>query len=254
MHTGLPDLYPLYAVPVLVALLLGTLFPVARHITDRRLRRQYLLIQLITFASAILGAKLVYLLGEHRWPFETMDNWRQALYSGRSIVGALIFGLLGAELAKPLMGYRLPPNDRFAALLPFALATGRTGCLLQGCCRGVPFDGAWAITYADGIARHPSQIYEMLFHVAAGIGAVLLVRNRLMIGRVFSLYLICYGAFRLGSEFLRETPKTFGPFSAYQWLSIVMILLGAGFLIKRSLVPSTGWADHPSDASTTPAE
>ena len=178
MHTGLPDYYPLYAIPILVALLLGLLFPVARHITDASQRRQYYLIQVIMLISAIVGAKLVFLFGEYGWPIRTVDNWLEVLYSGRSIVGALIFGLLGAELAKPLLNYSLPPNDRFAALLPFTIAIGRVGCLLSGCCRGVPTDGPLGIHYSDGIARHPAQVYEMIFHLMAGIAAILLIRQQ----------------------------------------------------------------------------
>ncbi len=247
MHLSLPDIYPLYALPVLLALLFGLLFPVTRHITEGRVRRQYYTLQLITFLSAIVGAKLVFLCGEFQWPFRPIDNWQQVLYSGRSIIGALIFGLLGAELAKPFLRYPLPPNDRFAAQLPFAFAIGRIGCLSTGCCRGIAYNGPGAITYSDAIPRHPIPAYEMLFHVLAGLIAIWLVRNRRMTGCVFSLYLIAYGIFRFLSEFIRETPKSFGSFSAYQWLSIVMVLLGMAFLLKRKRFPAGIWNANVSD-------
>jgi prolipoprotein diacylglyceryltransferase len=246
MDLVLPPLYPLYAIPVLVALLVGLLFPVARHITDRSLRRQYYFLQFVTFLSAILGAKLVFLVGEYRWPFVGLESWHQVFDSGRSLVGALIFGLLGAELAKLVIHYPLPPNDRFAALLPFPIAIGRIGCWLQGCCRGVPCDYAWAVTYSDGVARHPAPVYEMIFHVSAGLVAVWLVRTKRLRGCVFSLYLIAYGVFRFFSEFIRETPKTFAALSSYQWLSLVMIGLGTGFLLKRSLFPPEIWSENVS--------
>jgi len=253
LHTSLPDIYPLYVIPILVALLLGLLFPVARHITDASQRRQYYLIQVIMLISAIVGAKLVFLFGEYGWPIRTVDNWLEVLYSGRSIVGALIFGLLGAELAKPLLNYSLPPNDRFAALLPFTIAIGRVGCLLSGCCRGVPTDGPLGIHYSDGIARHPAQVYEMIFHLMAGIAAILLIRQQRFRGSVFSLYLLSYGVFRFLSEFIRETPRIFGPLSSYQWLSLFMAGLGAGFLVKRTCFPSEKWkayfADPPPSAA-----
>ena len=238
MHFSLPDVYPLYALPVLLALLLGVLFPAARHITNQRLRRQYYTLQLITFLSAIVGAKLVFLFGEFLWPLHPLDSWEQAIYSGRSIIGALIFGLLGAELAKPIMRYPLAPNDRFAAQLPFAFAIGRIGCLMTGCCRGMPYDGWGAITYSDGISRHAAAGYEIAFHILAGLAAIWMVKNRRLVGNVFSLYLIAYGAFRFSSEFIRETPKSMASLSPYQWLSVVMILLGFAFLIKRTYFPA----------------
>jgi len=253
LHTSLPDIYLLYVIPILVALLLGVLFPVARHIRDTSQRRQYYLIQVIMLLSAIIGAKLVFLFGEYGWPIRGVDDWVEVLYTGRSIVGALIFGLLGAELAKPLLNYSLPPNDRFAALLPFTIAIGRVGCLLSGCCRGVPSDGPLAIHYSDGIARHPAQVYEIIFHLMAGIAAILLIRQQRFRGSVFSLYLLSYGVFRFLSEFIRETPRIFGPLSSYQWLSLFMAVLGTGFLVKRTYFPSEKWkayfADPPASAA-----
>ena len=241
MYFDLPDIYLAYAIPILLGLLVGVLYPVTQHIRDRRLRRQYYLLQLITFVSAIVGAKLVFLFAEYRWPLEPVTDWHRTLYTGRSLVGALIFGFLAAELAKPLVGYPLPPNDRFAALLPFSLAIGRVGCLLNGCCRGIPYDGPLSIVYADGIPRHPTQVYEIVFQLCAGIGAIILVKYKYLTGCVFSLYLICYGVFRFLIEFIRETPKSFGPFSAYQWLSLLMIALGASFLVKRHFFPPAVW-------------
>ena len=240
-HVGFPDFYPTYAIPVLVALLVGTLFPVARHLTSARERRQYYTLQLVTFLSAIAGAKLLFLFGEYGWPFRAVPDWRAILYSGRSIVGALIFGLLGAELAKPLVNYPLLPNDRFAALLPFTFAIGRVGCLLSGCCRGTPSDGPLAMMGHDGVMRHPVQLYEMIFHIAAGIVGILCVKQKRFRGCVFSLYLVAYGVFRLLTETIRETPQSFGSLSTYQWASLAMIGLGTAFFVKRTYFPSDTW-------------
>lgn len=231
---GWPELHPLYAIPVAVALLMGFCFPVTKHMVNRRERRKYYALQLITFLSAILGAKLVFIVAELGWPWSPWPDSNLWIGSGRSIVGALIFGLLGAELAKPWFGYTQPPNDRFAALVPFSLATGRVGCLLQGCCRGLPCDAPWAIVDSAGVARHPAPAYEILFHLTAGAIAVALVRTERCQGSVFSLFLIGYGGFRFATEFLRDTPKTFASLSAYQWLSLLMIGLGTGFLVRRT--------------------
>ncbi|MEZ6054590.1 MAG: prolipoprotein diacylglyceryl transferase [Planctomycetaceae bacterium] len=244
MHVGFPDFFPTYAVPVLVAVLLGVLYPVARHITDRRQRRQYFVLQLVTFLSAVLGAKLMFLFGEYGWPFRPVHDWESILYSGRSIIGALIFGLLGAELTKPLVNYPLPPNDRFAAVLPFTFAIGRVGCWMSGCCRGAPCSGLFAITGVDGVSRHPAQLYEILFQLLAGSIGIVLVKRKRFQGSVFSLYLVAYGAFRLWAETIRETPQSFGGLTTYQWASLLMIGLGAGFLWKRTCYPSEAWKNH----------
>ena len=142
------------------------------------------------------------------------------------------------------MGYPLPPNDRFAALLPFTLAIGRVGCLLHGCCRGVPCDaGAWyAITYSDGVARHPAAAYEMIFDLAVGAAFIFMVKRRIARGQLFSIFLILYGGFRFTSEFWRETPRLYGGWlSGYQVLSFVAALLGVTFIVKRKVA----WASRP---------
>jgi phosphatidylglycerol:prolipoprotein diacylglycerol transferase len=236
-----------YALPVAVATALALLFPVTRGL-DAGQRRQYLTLQGITLVAAILGAKLSALFGDYGWPWAPVPDWRAALVSGRSVTGALILGFLAAEIAKPLLRYPLPPNDRFATLLPFSFATGRVGCTLAGCCRGIPWNGPWALRSADGIARHPTQIYELLFELAVGAAFVLLLRRRLLFGRLFALYLILYGAFRFVLEPLRDTPKTLAGWSGYQWLCLAMIALGAVFLLKRTLAPPAAWRAFPPPA------
>jgi phosphatidylglycerol:prolipoprotein diacylglycerol transferase len=199
----------------------------------------------------MLGAKLSFLFGDLHWPWEPVHDWQAVLWSGRSITGALILGFLFAEIAKPLMGYAMPPNDRFAALLPFTVALGRVGCLTAGCCRGLPYDGWCAIRGADGIARYPAQISEIVFQVAIGIAFVLMVRRGFLFGHLFSIYLILYGAFRFATEYLRETPKFYAGLSGYHWLSLVMIALGVAFFLKRTFAPPNWSGFRPDIGNTT---
>ncbi len=233
--------HPAYLLFVGVGVLVALAFPVTRHIREDRLRRQYYLLQGITILGAILGAKISVLVGDQYWPWVPVNDWHELLWSGRSITGALIGGFLFAEIAKPLIGYTMPPNDRFAALLPFTLATGRVGCLLAGCCGGLPYDGWGAVHDAAGVARYPTQLIEIVFQLAVGVAFQLMVRRRVLCGHLFAVYLMMYGAFRFLTEFIRDTPKFFDGYSGYQLLSVVMILLGAAFFLKRKLAPPPSW-------------
>lgn len=235
-----------YALPVLLGLALFVFYPVTRGVTDRR---GYYRMQAITFVGAIVGAKLAVIIGDLNWPRVPLHDWSVLLDSGRSIVGALIGGFVAAEAAKPLLRYRMPPNDRFAALLPFSIGIGRVGCLLTGCCRGLHYDGPCAITYADGIPRYPAQALEVVFQLCVGALFILMVKRRVLFGRMFALYMVVYGVFRFVTEFIRETPKTFGPLSGYQIMTLVMVILGGAFLIKRTVAPPSGWT-----VSSNPAE
>jgi phosphatidylglycerol---prolipoprotein diacylglyceryl transferase len=231
-----------YLIPVAAAVAIALLFPVTGNLRDPESKRSYYRLQAITLVGAVLGAKLSVWFGDYGWPFREVPDWHVALLSGRSLTGGLIGGFLAAEVAKPVVRYRLAPNDRFATLLPFTLALGRVGCTRAGCCRGIPWDGPWAIRYSDGIARHPAQIYELLFQLAIGGLFVLLMRRGKLHGRLFALYLVVYGVFRFGIEYLRETPKWIGVLSGYQVLSLAMILLGAAFLLART-VRTPEWSD-----------
>jgi len=232
---------PSYLLFVGLGVAIALAFPVTRHIREKRQRRQYYLLQGITLFGAVLGAKVSVLIGDHGWPWVAVDNWSAVLWSGRSITGALIFGFLFAEIAKPMMGYSMPPNDRFATLLPFTIALGRVGCVMAGCCLGLPCDGWCAVRAADGVPRYPATLFEMIFQLAVGALFVVLVKRGLLYGRLFSLYLVLYGAFRFLTEFIRDTPKFFGGYSGYQALSLVMIALGAAFFLKRTWSPPSAW-------------
>ena len=62
-------------------------------------------------------------------------------------------------------------------------------------------------------------------------------------GRLFGLYLTSYGAWRLLSEPLRETPKVLGNFSVYQGLSLLLLLAGLWSLTRRlTLAPEVAAA------------
>jgi len=222
-----------YVVPVVIALLVLVAWPVTKGMATRD-KRRYWLLQALTLLGAVAGAKLVVLTGDRLWPVVPLHGWSDVLTSGRSIIGGLIFGFLTAEIAKPLLGYTLPPNDRFAAVLPFSLAIGRIGCWLQGCCAGLPHEGPLSMTDSSGVARYPTQLLEALFHVAFGIAAVMIVRRGLLQGRVFATYLMAYGLFRFFTEFIRETPRVVHGFSVYQAWCLVMIALGAISFAARS--------------------
>lgn len=226
------DLQFAYAGMVLLGVALLLAFRPARHYSSHE-RAQYWRLQAITLVAALVGAKFAVLMGDALWPLKPFHDWMGLLVSGRSIVGALLFGFLAAEAAKPLLRYPLPPNDRFALLLPFSIATGRLGCWMAGCCLGVESHGPLAMVGVDGVSRIPAPLIELAFHLAAGVALVVLYRRGVLRGRLFALYLVAYGAFRLVSETWRVTEKAFGGWSAYQWMALAMVVAGAVALYAR---------------------
>jgi phosphatidylglycerol:prolipoprotein diacylglycerol transferase len=232
-----------YAVPVGCALLLALGFPSARAIADPEARRLYRILQLASLFGAAVGAKLAAMWGDLGWPLVPLSSWTDIFSVGRSLPGGLLGGFLAAELLKPVVGYREPPNDRFAAVLPFSLAIGRVGCFVEGCCAGRPWNGPWALPDENGVLRHPAQLYELFFQLSIGGLFVFLLRRNKFSGRLFALYLVIYGVFRLLTELVRDTPRFALGASGYQLLALLLMVAGAWGLRRRLPSESEAIAD-----------
>jgi phosphatidylglycerol:prolipoprotein diacylglycerol transferase len=126
-------------------------------------------------------------------------------------------------------------GDFIAPLVPIGLGAGRLGNFIGGEVWGRPTDQSWGVIFpraGDMLARHPSQLYQMLLE-----GVVLFVllwwfssrpRPRMAVS---GLFLMAYGSFRFLVEFVREPDGHLG-FIAFDWLtmgqllSLPMLLLG----------------------------
>lgn len=225
-----------YSATALTGLLLALFLPSSTKLVPVASRRSYVILQTITLLSAIVGAKLAFLAGDLHWP-QAHVSFDEVAYSGRSITGGLLGGLLGAELAKIPLRYNELPNDWFAAKLPLSVAIGRIGCVLAGCCRGIPGDYPVAMVYSDGVARFPAQLCELAFQLVAFGLAYLAFKKRWLRGRVFATYAIAYGLFRIVIEALRDTNKVelfARPVSIYQLVALALALAGAASFVHYS--------------------
>src|SRR5262245_26589974 len=102
-----------YSVCAAVALLVALALPGSAKTIRREARGRYWILQAITLAGAVIGAKLAMLGNDYGWSIEPRD----LLFSGKSIVGGLLGGFIAAEIAKGPLNYRERPNDWFAVKL-----------------------------------------------------------------------------------------------------------------------------------------
>lgn len=218
-----------YRWTMLIAIALSALYWWLRSRRDPAL----LPIYIGALGGAFIGAKLLYLLAEgwQDWPLP--DRWLR-LATGKTVLGGLLGGFAGVEFMKWLTRYSKATGDKFALIVPLGIALGRVGCLMQGCCLGNPTANRFlAMRDKLGVSRWPSVPLELGFQWLMFVILLILQRQSRCTGRLFYLYLMAYGIFRLFHEWLRETPKVWPGISVYQLAALVLVGLGAWMWQRR---------------------
>lgn len=185
--------------------------------------------------GAFAGAKVCYLLAEGWLDTGRPDFWIR-LATGKTIVGGLLGGYIGVELTKSVVKYRQPTGDWFALIAPAGILLGRVGCLLHGCCLGAVCERSWfTVRDSSGIDRWPAVPVEMAFNLAAILAFVFLRKRRFLTGQHFHLYMMGYGLFRFGHEFLRADRSIAGRFTGYHFFALLLFIAGLiGFCKRRN--------------------
>jgi prolipoprotein diacylglyceryltransferase len=176
--------------------------------------------------GALLGSRILGLT--EQWPTVLAAAHSGQLFTlviapgGKTIVGGLLGGWLAVELAKRHSGIRSRTGDLFALPLCLGIAIGRIGCFIAGLADdtfGTPSSLPWAVDFGDGIGRHPTQLYEILF--LACLAAVLARSTHWSWseGARFRVFLASYLAWRLVIDFLKPQPLAAG-LNAIQWACV----------------------------------
>lgn len=169
--------------------------------------------------GAAIGNKLMFWIEmPHLLPLYW--NKPEVWFAGQSMVGGLLGGLVGVELAKKISGVRSSTGDAFVFPVLLGLMIGRVGCFVAGLedgTYGVPTSLPWGIDFGEGIPRHPTQLYEIAF---AALLWVLLRRVQLQwavqSGLLFKVMLCSYLLWRLWVDGLKPVPFDYG----FDWSGI----------------------------------
>lgn len=153
--------------------------------------------------GALLGSRGLYLAQYwHALPPLSLA----VLSSGKTIVGGLLGGLIGVELAKRATGWRASTGDRFVLALTIGIVLGRIGCHLAGLgdlTYGNVTTLPWGIDAGDGLPRHPVALYEVLVVPVLAIAIVRAPALRQRAGDRFAAFLVAYLLLRLLLDFLK---------------------------------------------------
>jgi phosphatidylglycerol:prolipoprotein diacylglycerol transferase len=214
---------PLYQIFAILGILVG----IGLWWRAARTDSQVLFLYGAGLIGGLLGAKLAYLLAEG-WLYIDHPQRMEIWLTGKSVMGALPGGWIGVEIAKKILHYNRITGDRFAITLPLPLMLGRIGCLQAGCCLGIVTpQGLW-----------PAVEVEMAFLALMLLFLLLLRAKNAWPTQHFHIFLIAYGLFRFGHEFLRATPKPFGGISGYQLIALATAFAAAIAFRHRRINPS----------------
>lgn len=220
----------------------------------------------ITWAAVfgvMLGGRLGWIIF-YGWPQVREDPasalrvWEGGMSSHGGIIGLVLFTLYYAKrhrLSWTSIG------DSLVVVAPIGLFLVRCANFINGELWGKRTTVPWAVQFPTELSpqerpllstiqhdeairanlreilppRHPSQIYEALLEGLLLFAILWFVRTRCKVPRgvLTGLFFVLYAVFRIIGEMFREPDPSWsvGPFSAGQFLSLFLILIGAAFIV-----------------------
>lgn len=177
-------------------------------------------------------------------PLRILHFWESGLSSGPGFLGG---GLLGLYKIRKLSVSVNSFAEAASVPTSFMLFVGRWGCFFNGCCHGLPNDGACAVVFPShpGQTILPTQLFESFAALAIGVLLLFLERKRertLERGEsgvlLWPLFLILYGSYRSVFDFLRAGDRIFG-LRVGQYMGMLALLVGLGWLFYSKKMTET---------------
>ena len=212
------------------------------------------------FAAAVLGAALggrLFFLVQRLPDYLQSGNLTPSGFISFILHGGQVFygGMLGAFLFIWLAAHLQGASgwsllDALLPALPLAQAFGRIGCLMAGCCYGLPGIGFYLPALGETV--FPIQLAESICTFAIYVVLADMSQRPLPSGRLLGSYLTLYGLTRFILEFFRgDAIRGFiGPLSVAQWISLLCIAAGVLLLrwARQKTAPENGTAVPGSKA------
>jgi phosphatidylglycerol:prolipoprotein diacylglycerol transferase len=183
-------------------------------------------------------------------PLSALKVWEGGMSSHGGILGLVLFTLyysLRHRLSWTSIG------DSLVVVAPIGLFLVRIANFVNGELWGRPATVPWAVQFPTELPdpvrqgldeaalrlrlppRHPSQLYEAMLEGVLLFLLLWILRTRMRLPRgvVTGAFFILYAILRIIGEMFREPDPAWsvGPFSAGQFLSLFMILIGMAFIL-----------------------
>jgi len=189
--------------------------------------------------SGLVVSRLIHIIDQ--WDYYMAHPRQIIAFEGLTIYGAILGVLLAVIIycwVRKLSFWQL--GDIISPGAVVGQAIGRVGCILNGCCYGLPTNLPWSVIYTSPdsyaplhIAIHPTQIYLFLWNLVV-FTILWQLRKRLKpVGSLFLLYLALYALGDFSIRFLREgEPFLFG-FQQAQIIGLAILVVTVPWLIIR---------------------
>ncbi len=223
-HTGDTKVYS-YVFFNCLALLTGAFLYFKLTKAQKRLRlEENMFLWSGALAGGFIGAKFFDIILNFKSIIINVYPYLTQEYGTRTILGGIIGGYFGVKLAKRYLGITEKTGDPFALSALIAMAIGRVGCFMGGCCLGKPHNG-WLGVYLAGQYRYPTQLMEMAFDICLFTVLWRLRHSMKRPGDLFKLFVLCYALFRFIIEFIRTEPLIWHGLTLYQLMALPLIML-----------------------------
>ncbi|WP_460220358.1 prolipoprotein diacylglyceryl transferase [Psychroserpens sp. MEBiC05023] len=193
--------------------------------------------------SIILGAALGALIGSRLFGFleNPLVDISEAnviqILNTKTIMGGLFGGLLGVEIGKKIIGEKSSSGDLFVFPIILGIFIGRIGCFLSGIKEftyGNVTSSMFGMDLGDGLMRHPTSLYELLFLVILFF-SLKYIQNTIVLknGELFKIFMLCYFGFRFSIEFLKPNVFYILGLSTIQYLCVICWLYYSSFIYQK---------------------
>lgn len=215
-------------------LMIATAFLISYYLTKRDAKNKKLetahIDALFLYGTilGLIGARLLYTIETSSYS-TFFKIWDGGLSSFGGILFIFIFIYIYAKKNKIDTWRYLDCIAPYAAL---AIAIGRIGCLLRGCCHGIETNLPWAIQIGGQLV-HPTQLYEIIYSLLIFIILLALRYKKSFNGQLTLLFLIFYSIFRFLNEFVRAHEQTFFSLSLPQYFCILTFIIATYLYIKK---------------------
>jgi len=222
---------------------ISMLIIVPRQAKRLGIKRDLYSLALWCIAGGFIGGRLAYII--YDWE-HFVANPRDIIgFAGLAqngmIVGVIVAALIYMGVTRMRFSELLSLGDAAAIGTPLALAIGRIGCTINGCCYGIPApDLPWAVVYTNpnslaplNTPIHPTQIYHLLWGLIV-FAIVWQLRGKFKPEGGLLFFCLCiFTTGDLSLRFLRDEEPVLWGLRAAQLVDLAILVIFLPWLIIR---------------------